>query len=104
MQKDPDLAFSDRFGRRNTEYISLGCDILPVLRGRSPIQVYADFMRDFRDTFRPFLGTIITVRFYADLETRSPINIQFSSYWHQMFMVVTSFCRECRLAWVLVVN
>ncbi|CAK8579379.1 unnamed protein product [Lathyrus sativus] len=60
MQKDPDLAFSDRFGRRNTEYISLGCDILPVLRGRSPIQVYADFMRDFRDTFRPFLGATIT--------------------------------------------
>lgn len=60
IQKDPDLAFSDRFGRRNIEYISLGCDILPVLRGRSPIQAYADFMRDFRDTFRPYLGFIIT--------------------------------------------
>ncbi|KAJ1438051.1 Glycoside hydrolase, family 14 [Sesbania bispinosa] len=48
------------FGRRNIEYISLGCDILPVLRGRSPIQAYADFMRDFRDTFRPSLGFIIT--------------------------------------------
>jgi beta-amylase len=44
------------------EYISLGCDILPVLRGRSPIQTYADFMRNFRDAFRPFLGVIITVR------------------------------------------
>ncbi|KAK2439234.1 beta-amylase 3, chloroplastic [Trifolium repens] len=60
IHTDPDLAFSDRFGRRNIEYISLGCDILPVLRGRSPIQVYADFMRDFRDTFRPYLGIIIT--------------------------------------------
>ncbi|XP_004503587.1 beta-amylase 1, chloroplastic-like [Cicer arietinum] len=60
IDKDPDLAFSDRFGRKNMEYISLGCDILPVLRGRSPIQAYADFMRDFRDTFRPFLGVIIT--------------------------------------------
>ncbi|KAA8525730.1 hypothetical protein F0562_007585 [Nyssa sinensis] len=60
MVKDPDLAHSDRFGRRNMEYISLGCDILPVLRGRSPIQAYADFMRNFRDTFRPFLGGIIT--------------------------------------------
>ncbi|KAK7358495.1 hypothetical protein VNO77_00423 [Canavalia gladiata] len=60
IQKDPELAYCDRFGRRNVEYISLGCDILPVLRGRSPIQAYADFMRDFRDTFRLSLGVIIT--------------------------------------------
>ncbi|TXG50701.1 hypothetical protein EZV62_023225 [Acer yangbiense] len=60
IDKDPDIAYSDRFGRRNMEYISLGCDILPVLRGRSPIQAYTDFMRNFRDTFRPFLGVIIT--------------------------------------------
>ncbi|CAL5433480.1 unnamed protein product [Camellia sinensis] len=60
MDKNPDLAYSDRFGRRNMEYISLGCDILPVLRGRSPIQAYADFMRNFRETFNPFLGGIIT--------------------------------------------
>ncbi|XXG90074.1 hypothetical protein AAC387_Pa12g1921 [Persea americana] len=60
IDKDPDLAYSDRFGRRNQEYISLGCDVLPVLRGRSPIQAYSDFMRNFRDTFREFLGDIIT--------------------------------------------
>lgn len=63
IDKDPDLAYSDRFGRRNMEYISLGCDILPVLRGRSPIQAYTDFMRNFRDTFRPLLGAIITVSY-----------------------------------------
>ncbi|GAB4857638.1 hypothetical protein Ancab_015544 [Ancistrocladus abbreviatus] len=60
MVKDPDIAFSDRFGRRNMEYVSLGCDILPVLQGRSPIQAYSDFMRNFRDTFGPFLGVVIT--------------------------------------------
>lgn len=60
IDKDPDLAFSDRFGRQNLEYISLGCDILPVLCGRSPIQAYTDFMRNFRDAFRPFFGAIIT--------------------------------------------
>ncbi|XP_027341562.1 beta-amylase 3, chloroplastic-like [Abrus precatorius] len=60
IHRDPELAYCDRFGRRNTEYISLGCDSLPVLRGRSPIQAYADLMRDFRDTFRPSLGVIIT--------------------------------------------
>ncbi|XP_051144228.1 beta-amylase 1, chloroplastic-like [Andrographis paniculata] len=60
IDKDPDVAYADRFGRRNTEYISLGCDILPILCGRSPIQAYADFMRNFRDTFRSFLGGTIT--------------------------------------------
>ncbi|XP_009403535.2 beta-amylase 3, chloroplastic [Musa acuminata AAA Group] len=60
MDKEPDLAFSDRFGRRNKEYISLGCDVLPVLRGRSPIQAYSDFMRSFRDTFKDFLGVVVT--------------------------------------------
>ncbi|OWM85195.1 beta-amylase 1, chloroplastic-like [Punica granatum] len=60
IDKNPDLAYSDRFGRRNVECISLGCDILPVLRGRSPIQAYTDFMRSFRDVFRPLLGDVIT--------------------------------------------
>lgn len=45
------------------EYVSLGCDMLPVLLGRSPLQAYADFMRNFRDTFRPFLGVVITVSY-----------------------------------------
>ncbi|PHT96913.1 Beta-amylase 3, chloroplastic [Capsicum chinense] len=60
IDKDPDLAYSDRFGRRNMEYISLGCDVLPVLHGRSPIQAYTEFMRSFRDTFSPFFGGVIT--------------------------------------------
>ncbi|KAL7149821.1 hypothetical protein ABFS83_05G066800 [Erythranthe nasuta] len=60
MDKDPDVSYADRFGRRNMEYISLGCDVLPILHGRSPIQAYSDLMRNFRDTFRPFLGGIIT--------------------------------------------
>ncbi|KAI9092334.1 hypothetical protein K1719_020664 [Acacia pycnantha] len=60
IKKDPDLVYSDRLGTKSAEYISLGCDALPVLCGRSPIQAYADFMRNFRDTFRPYFGIIIT--------------------------------------------
>lgn len=60
MSKDPDLAYADRFGRRSSEYISLGCDTLPVLKGRTPIQAYIDFLRNFRDTFKNFLGVTIT--------------------------------------------
>ncbi|CAK9200517.1 unnamed protein product [Sphagnum troendelagicum] len=59
MQRNPDIAYTDKAGRRNHEYVSLGCDTLPVLKGRTPIQVYADFMRSFRDTFEDLLGDVI---------------------------------------------
>ncbi|WVZ72960.1 hypothetical protein U9M48_021340 [Paspalum notatum var. saurae] len=60
MDKVPDLSYTNRYQQRNKEYISLGCDILPVLKGRSPMQAYSDFMRSFRDTFKDYLGAIVT--------------------------------------------
>ncbi|CAA0807136.1 Beta-amylase 1- chloroplastic [Striga hermonthica] len=63
IDRDPDLAYTDQWGRRNYEYLSLGCDTLPVLKGRSPIQCYSDFMRAFRDTFRHLLGdTVVEIQ------------------------------------------
>ncbi|PHU21488.1 Beta-amylase 1, chloroplastic [Capsicum chinense] len=63
MEKDPDLAYTDQWGRRNFEYVSLGCDTLPVLKGRTPVQCYSDFMRGFRDRFESFLGdTIVEIQ------------------------------------------
>ncbi|OVA02276.1 Glycoside hydrolase [Macleaya cordata] len=63
VDQDPDLAYTDQWGRRNYEYISLGCDTLPVLKGRSPVQCYADFMRAFRDHFKHLLGdTIVEIQ------------------------------------------
>ncbi|XP_043719572.1 beta-amylase 1, chloroplastic-like [Telopea speciosissima] len=63
MDKDQDLAYTDQWGRRNYEYISLGCDTLPVLKGRTPVQCYSDFMRAFRDNFKHLLGdTIIEIQ------------------------------------------
>lgn len=66
MEKDPDLAYTDQWGRRNFEYLSLGCDTLPVLKGRSPVQCYADFMRAFRDNFKHLLGDTIVVNIYSN--------------------------------------
>ncbi|CAI9772454.1 unnamed protein product [Fraxinus pennsylvanica] len=59
MSNNPDLVYTDKSGRRNPEYISLGCDSLPVLRGRTPIQVYSDYMRSFRERFNHYLGNVI---------------------------------------------
>lgn len=59
IDRDPDLAYTDQWGRRNYEYVSLGCDVLPVLKGRTPVQCYSDFMRAFRDKFEHLLGNTI---------------------------------------------
>lgn len=61
IDRDPDLAYTDQWGRRNYEYVSLGCDTLPVLKGRTPVQCYSDFMRAFRDRFHHLLGSTIVV-------------------------------------------
>lgn len=63
IERDPNLAYTDQSGRRNYEYVSLGCDQLPVLKGRTPVQCYADFMRAFRDNFNHLLGeTIVEIQ------------------------------------------
>ncbi|CAN1283168.1 Beta-amylase 1, chloroplastic [Linum perenne] len=59
IEKDKDLAYTDQWGRRNYEYLSLGCDTLAVLKGRSPVQCYSDFMRAFKDNFQHLLGDTV---------------------------------------------
>jgi len=61
IRKNPELVYTDKLGRRNPEYISLGCDSVPVLAGRTPLQVYSDYMRSFRDRFTDYLGNVIIV-------------------------------------------
>ncbi|KAI3823070.1 hypothetical protein L1987_04496 [Smallanthus sonchifolius] len=63
MNNDPDLAYTDQWRRRNNEYLSLGCDTIPCLKGRTPIQCYSDYMRSFRDKFSHLLGdTIVEIQ------------------------------------------
>lgn len=61
INNDPDLAYTDQWGRRNNEYLSLGCDTIPCLKGRTPIQCYSDYMRAFKDKFSHLLGDTIVV-------------------------------------------
>ncbi|KAL7597300.1 hypothetical protein Lser_V15G29649 [Lactuca serriola] len=63
INNDPDLAYTDQWGRRNNEYLSLGCDTIPCLKGRTPIQCYSDYMRAFKDKFSHLLGdTIVEIQ------------------------------------------
>lgn len=50
-KENGDIFFTDRGGRRNTECLSWGIDKERVLKGRTGVEVYFDFMRSFRTEF-----------------------------------------------------
>lgn len=53
-RSNPDIFFTDREGRRNPECLSWGIDKERILRGRTAVEVYFDFMRSFRVEFDDF--------------------------------------------------
>ncbi|XP_057980842.1 beta-amylase 2, chloroplastic-like isoform X2 [Malania oleifera] len=53
-QRNPDIFFTDREGRRNFECLTWGIDKERVLRGRTAVEVYFDYMRSFRVEFDEF--------------------------------------------------
>ena len=55
------LFYTDISGHSDLEYLSLGVDDVPLFNGRTPIQVYADFMSVFANTFKSYLGKQITL-------------------------------------------
>ncbi|XP_024536176.1 beta-amylase 3, chloroplastic [Selaginella moellendorffii] len=65
VQNNPNIVYTDKSGNRNHEYLSLGCDFLPVLRGRTPIQAYSDFMRSFKHEVQVGLGPAGELRYPA---------------------------------------
>ncbi|XP_059651413.1 beta-amylase 7-like [Cornus florida] len=50
-RSNPDIFFTDREGRRNPECLSWGIDKERLLRGRTAVEVYFDYMRSFRVEF-----------------------------------------------------
>ncbi|OEL25130.1 Beta-amylase 7 [Dichanthelium oligosanthes] len=58
-KSNPDIYFTDRAGRRNTECLSWGIDKERVLQGRTAVEVYFDFMRSFRVEFDEYFEDAI---------------------------------------------
>ncbi|XP_020600192.1 beta-amylase 8 isoform X2 [Phalaenopsis equestris] len=75
-QDNQDIFFTDHEGRRNTECLSWGIDKERVLKGRTGIEVYFDFMRSFRmefdDLFKEDLISAIEIGLGASGELRFP--------------------------------
>ncbi|KDP28061.1 hypothetical protein JCGZ_19469 [Jatropha curcas] len=75
-KENQDIFFTDREGRRNTECLSWGIDKERVLKGRTGIEVYFDFMRSFRmefdDLFTEGIITAIEIGLGASGELKYP--------------------------------
>ena len=56
---NPDIFYTDSSRRRNKEYISLGCDLLPLFWGRTPVQMYSAFIEAFADVFGDLFGAAL---------------------------------------------
>ncbi|RWW38507.1 hypothetical protein BHE74_00056253 [Ensete ventricosum] len=58
-ESDPVIYYTNRSGRRNREYLTIGVDDQPIFDGRTAL--YSDFMKSFRANMADFLGAgIIT--------------------------------------------
>lgn len=53
---NPDIYYTDKQGYRNKECLSLGCDSEPLFWGRTPVDIYRDFISAFADTFDDLAG------------------------------------------------
>lgn len=55
-----DLWYTDEDGNTDLEYISLFADNMSIIQGRTPVQVYKDFMAAFSNSMGDLLGSVIT--------------------------------------------
>ncbi|KAK2370281.1 beta-amylase 3, chloroplastic [Trifolium repens] len=60
-ESDPDIFYTNRSGLRNKECISLGVDNKPFFNGRTPIQMYSDYMKSFRENMADFLESELLI-------------------------------------------
>ncbi|MEW5318652.1 MAG: hypothetical protein WDW38_009858 [Sanguina aurantia] len=55
-ETNPDIYFTDKTGHRNRECLSLGCAEEALFSGRTPVEMYHDFVAAFADKFQHLFG------------------------------------------------
>lgn len=56
---NPDIWYTDSQGHRDQEYISLFVDEEPLFGGRTPVQIYQQFVQSFATQYSSYLGSVI---------------------------------------------
>ncbi|KAL5541790.1 hypothetical protein UlMin_009500 [Ulmus minor] len=58
-ESEPGIFFADQSGKYYKDCLSLAVDDIPVLNGKTPIQVYQEFCESFKSSFLSRLGSTI---------------------------------------------
>ncbi|XP_010558493.1 PREDICTED: inactive beta-amylase 9 [Tarenaya hassleriana] len=72
---EPGVYFTDKSGRQYKDCLSFAVDDLPVLDGKTPMEVYLGFCESFKSAFSDFIGNTIsgiTIGLGPDGELRYP--------------------------------
>ncbi|KAK4493497.1 hypothetical protein RD792_005841 [Penstemon davidsonii] len=59
-ESDPSIYFTDRTGKQYKDCLSLAVDDVPVLDGKTPLDVYKAFFENFKSSFSHFMDSTIT--------------------------------------------
>lgn len=59
-EHNPDIFYTDKQAHRNKECLSLGCDEITLFWGRTPVEMYRDFIDAFADNFDYMFGSVVT--------------------------------------------
>ncbi|KAK4737771.1 hypothetical protein R3W88_001468 [Solanum pinnatisectum] len=59
-ESDPSIFFKDQSGQHYKDSLSFAVTDVPVLDGKTPVQVYKEFCESFKTAFSPFMGSTIT--------------------------------------------
>ncbi|KAI4317649.1 hypothetical protein L6164_025503 [Bauhinia variegata] len=95
-ESQPSIFYKNRSGQHYKECLSLAVDDLPVLDGKTPIQVYQSFCESFKSSFSPFMESTITgisMGLGPDGELRYPSHRELLSY-HKTFGVGEFQCYD----------
>ncbi|KAJ4872012.1 Inactive beta-amylase 9 [Raphanus sativus] len=55
------MYFTDRYGKHYRDCLSFGVDDVPLLDGKTPMEVYGGFCESFKSAFSDYMGNTITV-------------------------------------------
>lgn len=58
-KSNPSIWYTDQTGATDEEYISLGADTKALFGGRTPVQIYSDFMTAFKNTFSSYIPSVV---------------------------------------------
>eukprot|EP00792_Barthelona_sp_PAP020_P007201 TRINITY_DN3121_c4_g7_i1.p1 TRINITY_DN3121_c4_g7~~TRINITY_DN3121_c4_g7_i1.p1 ORF type:complete len:445 (+),score=119.20 TRINITY_DN3121_c4_g7_i1:27-1361(+) len=56
---NPDIYYKDQWGNPDPEYLSLGIDEKPILNGRTPVQVYANYVAELLNQAKDYLSNTL---------------------------------------------